>query len=205
MTKEREQIDDLQLVEFVKQGDRSAFSALMLRHQRAVLRMAIRFVRDPDLAEDVVQDAFIKAYEKIHLFEARASFKSWLFQIAANTARNKIRERREGHVDVENTPLAVSATAETVLVQGSVAELIGDLVQKLPERQRMALTLRIYEDLSFQEIAQIMGCPYDTAKANYRHGLLRIQKDVKKLTDLADWERLSEVFEVPQLTAEVER
>lgn len=103
MTKEREQIDDLQLVEFVKQGDRSAFSALMLRHQRAVLRMAIRFVRDPDLAEDVVQDAFIKAYEKIHLFEARASFKSWLFQIAANTARNKIRERREGHVDVENT------------------------------------------------------------------------------------------------------
>ncbi len=72
-------VTDLELVEKVKAGDRHSFSELVRRHQRSVLRLSLRFVKDMDTAEDVTQDAFIKAYEKLNSFEARASFQSWLF------------------------------------------------------------------------------------------------------------------------------
>ncbi len=86
-------ITDLELVEKVKSGDRRAFSELVKRHQRSVLRLSLRFVKDMGTAEDVTQDAFIKAYEKLNSLRD-ALFKSWLFQIAVNTARNKIRESK---------------------------------------------------------------------------------------------------------------
>lgn len=95
-------VTDLELVEKVKAGDRKAFSELVKRHQRSVLRLSLRFVKDMGAAEDVTQDAFIKAYEKLNSFEGRASFKSWLFQIAVNTARNKIRESKRDTVDIDD-------------------------------------------------------------------------------------------------------
>lgn len=178
---------DLQLVEKVKGGDRKAFSTLVRRHQKALLRMSIRFVKDLDTAEDVVQEAFIKAYEKLSTFEARASFKSWLFQIAVNTARNKLRERREGSMDIEDVQLGVAAVAETTLVHGSIADLLQKFVDQLPPRQKMALVLRVYEDMSFAEIANIMECPYDTAKANYRHALMKLKTDLEEHQELKRW------------------
>lgn len=140
-----------------------------------------------DAAEDVVQESFIKAYEKLGGFEGRASFKSWLYQIAVNTARNKIRENRHDMTDIENVHLAVDAVAETSLVQGAVADLLQTEVEKLPFRQRTALVLRVYEDLSFAEIAQVMECPYDTAKANYRHALMKLRTVFEKKQELKTW------------------
>lgn len=178
---------DLQLVEKVKSGDRKAYSTLVRRHQKALLRMSMRFVKDLDTAEDVVQEAFIKAYERLSTFEARASFKSWLFQIAVNTARNKLRERRDGTMDIDDVQLGVAAVAETTLVQGSIADLLQKFVDLLPPRQKMALVLRVYEDMSFQEIANIMECPYDTAKANYRHALMKLKTDLEEHQELKKW------------------
>lgn len=178
---------DLQLVEKVKNGERKAYSTLVRRHQKALLRMSMRFVKDLDTAEDVVQESFIKAYERLSTFEARASFKSWLFQIAVNTARNKLRERREGTMDIEDVQLGVAAIAETTLVQGSIADLLQKFVDLLPPRQRMALVLRVYEDMSFNEIANIMECPYDTAKANYRHALMKLKTDLEEHQELKKW------------------
>jgi len=178
---------DLQLVEKVKDGDRKAYSTLVRRHQKALLRMSVRFVKDLDTAEDVVQESFIKAYEKLSTFEARASFKSWLFQIAVNTARNKLRERREGTMDIEDVQLGVAAVAETTLVHGSIADLLQKFVDQLPPRQKMALVLRVYEDMSFAEIANIMECPYDTAKANYRHALMKLKTDLEEHQELKRW------------------
>lgn len=178
---------DLQLVEKVKNGDRKAYSTLVRRHQKALLRMCMRFVKDLDTAEDVVQDSFIKAYERLSTFEARASFKSWLFQIAVNTARNKLRERREGTMDIDDVQLGVAAIAETTLVQGTIADLLQKFVDLLPPRQKMALVLRVYEDMSFNEIANIMECPYDTAKANYRHALMKLKTDLEEHQELKKW------------------
>jgi len=179
--------DDFVLVARVREGDRKAFSDLVKRHQKGVLRLAVRFMKDMDAAEDVAQESFIKAYERLASFEGRASFKSWLFQITVNTARNRLRERRDGMTDVDQVPLAVAAKAESSLVHGVIVELIQKHVDTLPFKQRTALVLRIYEDLSFKEIAEIMKCPYDTAKANYRHALLKMKEELSQNQELKTW------------------
>ena len=187
MTRDLEKLADLELIERVKLGDKSAFSSLVIRHQRGLLRLGLRFVKDLDQAEDIVQEAFIKAYEKLSTFEGRSSFKSWLYQIALNTARNKLRENRRETVDVEDTHLSVMPVGETTMVHTAVADLLNKEVDKLPFRQRTALVLRVYEDLSFNEIAEIMQCPYDTAKANYRHALMKLKEVFENREDLKSW------------------
>jgi RNA polymerase sigma-70 factor, ECF subfamily len=187
MTRDLEKLADLELVERVKLGDKSAFSSLVIRHQRGLLRLGLRFVKDLDQAEDIVQEAFIKAYEKLSTFEGRSSFKSWLYQIALNTARNRLRENRRETVDVEDTHLSVMPVGETTMVHTAVADLLNKEVERLPFRQRTALVLRVYEDLSFNEIAEIMECPYDTAKANYRHALIKLKEVFEDREDLKSW------------------
>lgn len=200
------EISDNEVIEQIRKGDRKAFSLLVRRHQKSLLRLALRFVKDLGAAEDVVQESFIKAFERLNSFEARSSFRSWLFQIAINTAKNKLRSRRESADDIENIPLAVSAKAESMLMQNAVAGLIQKHIEQLPVRQKTALTLRIYEDLSFKEIAEIMDCPYDTAKANYRHALLRLRDELQSDQELRQWTEEAGGFfmEAERRTAEVE-
>ncbi len=178
---------DLQLIEEVRKGQRSSFSELVKRHQRGLLRLSMRFMKDADLAQDVVQDAFIKAFEKLNLFEGRASFKSWLYQIAVNTARNKLRESRHDFSNIDDVNLGVSATAESGMVHAAVSEMIQTEVDRLPFKQKTALVLRVYEDMSFAEIAEVMDCPYDTAKANYRHALLKLKETFETQSELKRW------------------
>lgn len=199
-------ISDIEVVNQVRNGDRKAYSLLVRRHQKSLLRLSMRFVKDVDTAEDVVQESFIKAYERLASFEARSSFKSWLFQIAINTAKNKLRDRRDNTTDIDDVPLAVSARAESGLVHNAIAELLQKHVENLPFKQKTALTLRVYEDLSFKEIAEIMDCPYDTAKANYRHALMRLREELQSHQDLKQWtDEVGGFFmEVERRTAEVE-
>jgi hypothetical protein len=86
-------LSDLELVDQVKVGNRKAFTELVRRHQRGLLRIVLRLTRELPLAEDIVQETFIKAYEKMALFEGRSSFKSWLYQVGLNTAKNRFRSR----------------------------------------------------------------------------------------------------------------
>lgn len=178
---------DMQLIEEVRNGQRSSFSELVKRHQRGLLRLSMRFMKDMDAAQDVVQEAFIKAYEKLSLFEGRASFKSWLYQIAVNTARNKLRENRYDFSNIDDVNLSISATAEKALVHAAVSEIIQTEVDRLPFKQKTALVLRVYEDMSFAEIAEVMECPYDTAKANYRHALMKLKDTFEKQSELRKW------------------
>lgn len=189
MKRENDQIlkTDIQLIEEVRSGQRASFSELVKRHQRGILRLSMRFVKDMDVAQDVVQEAFIKAYEKLNLFEGRASFKSWLYQIAVNTARNKLRENRYDFSNIDDVHLSVSATAENVLVHAAVSEILQSEVDRLPFKQKTALVLRVYEDMSFAEIAEVMDCPYDTAKANYRHALLKLKEIFETQSELKKW------------------
>lgn len=178
---------DQQLVDEVRAGQRSSFSELVKRHQRGLLRLSMRFMKDLDISQDVVQEAFIKAFEKLHLFEGRASFKSWLYQIAVNTARNKLRENRYDYSNIDDVQLSVSATAEKNLVHSAISEMIQEHVDRLPFKQKTALVLRVYEDMSFAEIAEVMDCPYDTAKANYRHALMKLREAFEHQTELRKW------------------
>jgi RNA polymerase sigma-70 factor (ECF subfamily) len=181
------EITDLELIEDVKNGDRASFSELVKRHQRGLLRLSMRFMKDSDSAQDVVQEAFIKAYEKLSLFEGRSSFKSWLYQIAVNTAKNKLRENRRQFSDIDDISIGIDAVAEKNLVHQAVGQLLQKEVDLLPFKQKTALVLRVYEDLSFSEIAEIMQCPYDTAKANYRHALLKLKEIFETKQELRSW------------------
>lgn len=178
---------DLQLVEEVRNGQRASFSELVKRHQKGLLRLSMRFVKDLDIAQDVVQESFIKTYEKLNSFEGRSSFKSWLYQITVNTARNKLREDRYDYSDIEDVQLGIDPQAEKSLVHRAVGEILNAEVEKLPFKQKTALVLRVYEDMSFSEIAEVMECPYDTAKANYRHALLKLKEVFEDRAELKSW------------------
>lgn len=188
---------DVELVQETKLGDRRAFSELVRRHQRSLLRVSLRFARDQALAEDIVQESFIKAFQKLAMFEGRSSFKSWLFQIAMNTAKNRLRGRAFETSSLDDSAVAVDPGAETSMIRSDVRGLIRREVDRLPEKQRIALTLRVYEDLSFKEIAEIMNCPYDTAKANYRHALLKLRKRLEEEGELEGLRAFDGLFSEP--------
>ena len=168
--------EDNDIIKEVIAGQNKSFSLLVERHQRALLRLSYRFTREQSMAEDIVQESFIKAYQKLASFEGRSSFKSWLFQITVNTAKNKLRAQHRDLLNIEDVHIGVDPGAESGLLQNDLKNLIQLEVEKLPEKQKLSLKLRIFEDLSFKEIATIMGCPYDTAKANYRHALLKLKE-----------------------------
>lgn len=179
---------DLELVAECKAGQLVAFSELVQRHQRALLRLCLRLVRDLPRAEDVVQESLVKAYQKIHLFEGRSSFKNWLFQIAVNTAKNRMRSVRSNAVDIETVDLMVPSEAHQSMEKTDLKEFVRKYVDQLPEKQRTALVLRVFEDLSFKEIAKIMNCPYDTAKANYRHAIMKLRHQFAEDEFFQDWD-----------------
>jgi RNA polymerase sigma-70 factor, ECF subfamily len=173
-------VTDLILVEKAKNGEIPAFSELVLRHQKSLLRLAYRVVGDLETAQDVVQESFMKAYQKLNTFEGRSAFKSWVYQITLNTAKNKIRGRTQEFVEIDKNQISSDYDFEEELLNGDLKTLVMTEVHKLPPKQRMALSLRIFEDLSFAEIAEIMRCPYDTAKANYRHALMKLRHTISE-------------------------
>lgn len=179
---------DLELIQEVKNGEKSSFEQLVERHQKFLLKVAIRMTRDLTAAEDVVQESFIKAYRRLSLFEGRASFRSWMYQITINTARNRLRSGGRETVGLDNVQMSTEGELDRNLMEADVKNIIQAEISLLPGRQREALTLRIYDDLSFKEIAHIMNCPYDTAKANYRHALLKLRE---RLSDHASLQSFS--------------
>jgi RNA polymerase sigma-70 factor (ECF subfamily) len=184
---------DLTLVEEAKAGNQAAFSELVRRHQKTLLRLCLRFTRDLQTAEEVVQESFVKAYEKLNSFEGRSSFKSWLFQIGVNNAKNWLRGQKGDAISLDDVQMSVAAQAETGMIKQDLKTQMQKEIDKLPERQKTAVVLRIYEDLSFAEIAQIMECPYDTAKANFRHGLLKLKASFEESSSFTAWTDEEEV------------
>jgi RNA polymerase sigma-70 factor (ECF subfamily) len=191
---------DLQLIQDVKRGEKKSFEVLMQRHDKFLMKVVVRMTRDLDAAEDIVQDAFIKAYKRLSLFEGRSSFRSWLYQIAVNTARNKFRKHSRETLTEEDVEVAVESRCESQMMALDVRGILQGEIEKLPDRQKTALTLRIFEDLSFKEIAELMECPYDTAKANYRHALLKLKERLEGNVLLKGWSQtIQPVFSLMEL------
>jgi len=130
---------DLDLVREIKAGNRAAFSELVSRHQKAIYRLALRFTRDHGTAEDIVQDSFVKAYQALGSFEERSSFKSWLFRIAINTSKNRLRSHDHDSVDIEDVTLSVESKVESDFEFKETEGFVNEMVSKLPERQELLL------------------------------------------------------------------
>jgi len=168
---------DQQLVERAQRGDKHAFELLVSKYQRRLGRLISRFVRNAAEAEDVTQDAFIKAYRALPAFRGDSAFYTWLYRIGINTAKNHLvaQGRRvptstqfdtEEAEDFEDASLLHEvATPENELMSKQVVEVVNSSLQELPEDLRMALTLREIEGLSYEEIAAVMDCPIGTVRS----------------------------------------
>ena len=175
-----DRVVDQELVERVQAGDKRAFDLLVLKYQRKVQRQVSRFVRDSGEVDDVVQEAFIKAYRALPTFRGDAAFYTWIYRIAINCAKNYLAspgrrivpmsdlisdddddaesfDRNEGLHDVA-TPDAEYATKQ-------IGETVNRAMAALPEDLRMAVTLREIEGLSYEEIAEAMDCPIGTVRS----------------------------------------
>jgi len=167
---------DQQLVERVQNGDKRAFDVLVLKYQHRIYSLVTRFIRDPDEVQDVVQESFIKAYRALPGFRGDSAFFTWLYRIAINTAKNYLvsRSRRPpgADVDVEDAEYLESAGAlrdlagpENQLMTEQLRAVIDKAIRALPEDLRTALTLREFEGLSYEEIAEVMRCPVGTVRS----------------------------------------
>jgi RNA polymerase sigma-70 factor (ECF subfamily) len=171
---------DLALVKQVKEGNKTAFNILVRTHQRGVYAIVFSMVKDHDTTDDIVQDSFVKAYKNIQSFEERSSFKSWLYSIAINTAKNTLRASAlRNNIDYEKVILQTPSRSSDNIEQQELQTALAEEIEKLPSKQKLALTLRIFDELPFKEIADIMNCPYDTAKANFRHAINSLRKQTK--------------------------
>lgn len=156
-----------------------AFESLVQTHAAGIYNLAFKFMGDHGAADDVVQETFVKAFNAIENFRGDSSLKSWLFTIASNTARNALRSRgrtQSSTFDEGDIEIPVTHKEFNRLENLQTGEILKLSIQMLPEKQKMALELRIYEDLSFKEIAEIMQSPFDTAKANFRHAIFNLKK-----------------------------
>jgi len=168
---------DQQLVERVQRGDKHAFELLVVKYQRRLGRLISRFVRDSAEAEDVTQEAFIKAYRALPGFRGESAFYTWLYRIGVNTAKNYLislgrRAPTSTQFDVEESEdfetselMHDVSTPENELMSKQVVEVVNASLLKLPEDLRTALTLREIEGLSYEEIAEIMNCPIGTVRS----------------------------------------
>lgn len=190
---------DLDLVQRVKNGDREAFNLLVLKYQRKVSRLVGRLVRNPDEADDVVQDAFIKAYRALPQFRGDSAFYTWLYRIAVNTAKNhlvsqgkrpiSLSELTSNDSDEESFELPVvttdNNTPEAELMSRQVAEAVNRAVLALPEELRTALSLREIDGLSYEEIAEAMNCPIGTVRSRIFRAREAVAAELRPLLNLS--------------------
>ncbi len=184
---------DRDLVARVQAGEKQAFDVLVLRYQQRLVKLITRYVRDPQEALDVAQEAFIRAYRAIPNFRGESSFYTWLYRIGVNTAKNHLvaqgRRPPDSDVDTEdaerfdiNTVLRDQDTPEAVFHRDEVERTVIEAIEALPEELRTAVTLRELEGLSYQEIAQAMECPVGTVRSRIFRAREAIDKRLRQLT-----------------------
>ncbi|ASF46692.1 RNA polymerase sigma factor RpoE [Methylovulum psychrotolerans] len=167
---------DEELVARVQQGDKKAYDLLVIKYQHKIVQLVNRYLKDPSEAQDVAQEAFIKAYRAIGSFRGESTFYTWLYRIAINTAKNYLvsRSRRSSQYEVdiqdaeaiENAPqLQGIDTPERLLLNEEIIKTIRAAIDHLPEEMRTAIMLREFEGMSYEEIAEAMECPVGTVRS----------------------------------------
>lgn len=177
-TSEKKFPTDEDLVTRARARDPHAMNELVKRHHGGAFRVALGILRDEEDAADVTQEAFLKAFKGLGGFRGEASFKTWLLTIVANEARGALRKagrRKELSLTaVGPVPSAEKGTEER-LEEAEDAARVRELLTHLPEKQREAVTLRVFEGLSFREIGGIIGSSEGAARVNYHHGMRRLR------------------------------
>jgi RNA polymerase sigma-70 factor (ECF subfamily) len=178
-----EAADDAALVEAALGGDTTAFDHLVTRHRRAVYQVCYRFVHHHDDAADLTQDTFLRAWKALGSFRKQARFSTWLYRIAVNVSLNKVGSRapRVEAVDFDLVADPHQAPPTASLERDHARASVRRAVRSLPPRQRTALILRTYHELSHQEVAEIVGTSVGAVKANVFHALANLRRRLESL------------------------
>ncbi len=179
---------DKQLVERVQRGDKRAFDLLVLKYQHRIVGLVGRYLRDQDEVQDVAQEAFIKAYRALPRFRGDSAFYTWLYRIAINTAKNHLvsRSRRppDSDVDVDladgiyQDSLSDMVNPENSLATDQLEAVVYKAIDDLAEDLKVAVTLREFEGLSYEEIADVMECPVGTVRSRIFRAREAIEKKI---------------------------
>ncbi|APR68873.1 MAG: RNA polymerase sigma factor RpoE [Thalassolituus sp.] len=187
-----QQISDRQLVARVQKGDRRAFDLLVVKYQHRILALVGRFVSDFAEAQDVTQEAFIKAYRALPSFRGDSAFYTWMYRIAVNTAKNHLisRGRKTPTNDIDLDDAAYFAdeshmrdmdTPDGLLQRDQLRDVVFAAIDALPEELRIAVTLREIDGLTYEEIADVMECPIGTVRSRIFRAREAIEKKMQPL------------------------
>ncbi len=185
---------DFALVQRVQRGDKKAFDLLVLKYQNKIGHLVSRYVHDIHESQDVTQEAFIKAYRGLKNFRGDSAFYTWLYRIAINTSKNhlvtmgrKISDTGIDAADAEQFEsggaLRENATPDKQLVTEQIAQVVSDSIEALPEDLRTAITLREFDGMSYEDIAQAMDCPIGTVRSRIFRAREAIDINLEPLLD----------------------
>lgn len=183
---------DAALVKRVQEGDKQAFNLLVLKYQTKIVNLVMRYVRDPDEANDVAQEAFLKAYRALPRFRGDSAFYTWLYRIAVNTAKNYLVAAKRRPVDYDldlqdpeqydmQARLKDIDSPEGVMMKDEVQQTIDEAIGELPEDLRTAIVLRELEGMTYEEIAETMECPVGTVRSRIFRAREAISKRIEPL------------------------
>jgi RNA polymerase sigma-70 factor (ECF subfamily) len=186
---------DLSLVRRVQRGERGAYDLLVLKYQHKVVKLVMRYLRNPADAEDVAQEAFVKAYRALPQFRGDSAFYTWLYRIAINTAKNALAARDRNPVsyelDVHGSDdssdmigrLKDPETPEGLALTEEIRDTVNHAIGELPEDLRTAIVLRELEGMSYEEIAASMDCPVGTVRSRIFRAREAIDRRLREVFD----------------------
>jgi RNA polymerase sigma-70 factor (ECF subfamily) len=170
---------DLALVQRTRAGDVEAFSELVRRHERIVFNLAYRFMRDNALAEDMAQEAFLKAYRLLNGFRGDCSFSTWLYRVTSSVCLTEL-SRRKRRGEVELTPSHEDSASTEPEEASDMPELVRRCVTKLPDRYATIVSLYYLQEVPYEDIAEAMRIPMGTLKTWMHRARLQLRKIVEK-------------------------
>lgn len=170
--------DDKALVRAFLAGQREAFDLIVERHRRNVYHLCYRFVGNHEDASDLAQDVFVRVFKGLRHFKGDSSLGTWLYRVSVNVCLNRAAVKRPVLAPIEAAPPADPRAVDPLgrVVQGEQSEVVRRAISKLPPKQRATVMLRVYQDLSHEEISRILGTSVGAVKANFFHALGNLKR-----------------------------
>ncbi len=169
--------NDFELIDLVLTGRTDAFGVLVTRYSASIYAVAFRMLRNHDDAADIAQDVFLKAYEALASFQKKSSFHTWLYRIATNSCINHLRKfTAQHHIELAAYHGVQEEETLDTLYKMELQDVVNEAIEKLPEKQKATVMLRVCDGLSHREVSRILKCSVGTAKANYFHAIRNLRR-----------------------------
>lgn len=186
---------DARLIKKVQHGDKQAFDQLVQKYQCRILKLVSRYIHEPADAMDIAQESFIKAYRALNKFRGDSAFYTWLYRIAINTAKNHViteaKKSFDSTIEIQDAEMSVNrnvikeySVPEKNLLDDELETVINEVIKKLPDDLKMAITLREVDGLTYEEIAGVMDCPIGTVRSRIFRAREAIERRIKPLFNI---------------------